>query len=120
MPMVYWVAQLPTLVIEGGMVKYDFGWLNTYEVQIDFDKNSYKATKVDVTTNVWQTDATENALRTGKKVAYPKTTAENPGRYSERDRAKSSKDDEDKLETALKTGEEKAFYRRELEKWDGK
>ncbi|MDF2992052.1 MAG: uncharacterized protein K0S37_2566 [Microbacterium sp.] len=33
-PMVYWVAQLPTLVLEGGMVKYDFGWLNTYEVQI--------------------------------------------------------------------------------------
>jgi uncharacterized protein YmfQ (DUF2313 family) len=89
---------------------------DTFEVQIDFDKNSHKATKVDVTTNVWQTDATENALRTGKKVAYPKTTAENPGRYSERDRAKSSKDDEDKLETALKTGEEKAFYRRELEK----
>jgi len=33
-PMVYWVSQLPTLVIEGGMLKYDFGWLNTYEVQI--------------------------------------------------------------------------------------
>src|SRR5687768_17078300 len=33
-PMVYWVAQLPTLVIEGGVLKYDFGWLNTYEVQI--------------------------------------------------------------------------------------
>lgn len=33
-PMVYWVNQLPTLVLEGGMVKYDFGWLNTYEVQI--------------------------------------------------------------------------------------
>ncbi|GAA0485407.1 carbohydrate ABC transporter permease [Microbacterium aurantiacum] len=33
-PMVYWVAQLPTLVFEGGVLKYDFGWLNTYEVQI--------------------------------------------------------------------------------------
>lgn len=33
-PMVYWVAQLPTLVLEGGLIKYDFGWLNTYEVQI--------------------------------------------------------------------------------------
>ncbi|WP_127473238.1 carbohydrate ABC transporter permease [Microbacterium sulfonylureivorans] len=33
-PMVYWVAQLPTLVVEGGVPKYDFGWLNTYEVQI--------------------------------------------------------------------------------------
>lgn len=33
-PMVYWVSQLPTLVLENGVVKYDFGWLNTYEVMI--------------------------------------------------------------------------------------
>ncbi|GAB3813580.1 carbohydrate ABC transporter permease [Tessaracoccus terricola] len=33
-PMVYWVSLLPTLVIEDGMVKYDIGWLNTYEVMI--------------------------------------------------------------------------------------
>src|SRR5260221_369132 len=35
----------------------------TYEVQIDFDKNSHKATKVDVATNVWKADSTENALK---------------------------------------------------------
>lgn len=33
-PMVYWVSKLPTLVWEGGLLKYDFGWLNTYEVMI--------------------------------------------------------------------------------------
>lgn len=33
-PMVYWVSKLPTIVLEGGIPKYDFGWLNTYEVQI--------------------------------------------------------------------------------------
>ena len=35
-PMVYWVAQLPTLVLEGGIACRgpDFGWLNTYQVQI--------------------------------------------------------------------------------------
>ncbi|MFC7217426.1 carbohydrate ABC transporter permease [Streptomyces polyrhachis] len=33
-PLVYWVAQLPTLVLEGGQIKYDIGWLNTYQVQI--------------------------------------------------------------------------------------
>ncbi|KQY43842.1 carbohydrate ABC transporter permease [Cellulomonas sp. Root137] len=33
-PMVYWVSKLPTLVFEGGVPKYDFGWLNTYQVQI--------------------------------------------------------------------------------------
>lgn len=33
-PMVYWVSKLPTLVFENGVPKYDFGWLNTYQVQI--------------------------------------------------------------------------------------
>jgi uncharacterized protein YmfQ (DUF2313 family) len=88
----------------------------SYEVQIDFDKNSHKATKVDVAMNVWRTDATENALTTGKKGDYPNKTVDNPRRYSDRDRMKSAKNAEDKLETALKTGEEKNFYRRELEK----
>jgi uncharacterized protein YmfQ (DUF2313 family) len=88
----------------------------SFEVQIDVDKNSHKATKVDVTTNAWKTDATEQALKSGKKVDYPKKTTANPERFSDRDRMKSSKDDKEKLEQALKTGEEKAFYRRELEK----
>src|SRR5262245_47036707 len=39
-----------------------------------------------------------------------------PSLYSDRDRAKSSKDETDKLEQALKAGEENPFYRRELEK----
>ena len=89
---------------------------SSYEVQIDFDKNSHKATKVDVTTNAWQTDATERALRQGKRVDYPNKTAANPSRFSDRDRMKSTKTEEDKLEQALKTGEEKDFYRRQLEK----
>ena len=33
-PMVYWVSKLPTIVFEGAVPRYDFGWLNTYEVQI--------------------------------------------------------------------------------------
>src|ERR1051325_3086791 len=89
---------------------------DSYEVQIDFDKNSNKATKVDVTTNVWKTDETERALKDRKKVAYPNRTTTNPERYSDRDRIKSSKDSKDSLEKALKTGETKQFYRRELEK----
>jgi hypothetical protein len=72
---------------------------------------------VDVALNAWKTDATENALKNSKNVAaYPAGTTKNPERYSDRDRVKASKDSEDKLEQALKTGEEKAFYRRELEK----
>jgi uncharacterized protein YmfQ (DUF2313 family) len=89
---------------------------SSYEVQIDFDKNSHKGTKVDVTANAWKTDATERALREGKKVDYPNKTTANPNRFSDRDRMKSAKNQEEKLEQALKTGEEKDFYRRQLEK----
>ena len=39
----------------------------TYEVQIDFDKNSHKATKVDVATNAWKADSTENALKSKRR-----------------------------------------------------
>src|ERR1700757_3861469 len=42
--------------------------------------------------------------------------ADNPSAYSDRDRMKSSSDEKKQLEQALKTGEEKDFYRRELEK----
>ncbi|WP_369795272.1 carbohydrate ABC transporter permease [Cellulomonas sp. KRMCY2] len=33
-PMVYWVSKLPTLVLENGRPMYDYGWLNSYHVQI--------------------------------------------------------------------------------------
>ena len=89
---------------------------DTYEVQIDFDKNSNKATKVDVALNAWQTEATDKALKDKKKVAYPNKTTANPERYSDRDRMKSGKNTKEKLEQTLKTGESKDFYRRELEK----
>ena len=53
----------------------------------------------------------------GTTFAAERTRSTNDGsRYSDRDRVKASKDSEDKLEQALKTGEEKDFYRRQLEK----
>lgn len=33
-PLVYWVSKLPTIVFENGVPMYDFGWLNSYHVQI--------------------------------------------------------------------------------------
>jgi hypothetical protein len=52
----------------------------------------------------------------GTVAAERAKSTEAANRHSDRDRVKASKDSEDKLEQALKTGEEKAFYRRELEK----
>src|SRR5919106_266763 len=58
----------------------------SFEVQIDVDKNSHKSTKVDVTTNAWKTDATKQALKNREaRVDYPKKTTANPARYSDRE-----------------------------------
>ena len=36
---------------------------STYEVQLDLDKSTHKATKIDVTSNIWKADATKQALK---------------------------------------------------------
>src|SRR4029434_4380552 len=77
---------------------------SSYEVQIDFDKNSRKATKVDVTANAWKTDATERALRAGKKVEYPNKSPANPQPLHEKRKNKVGKEQERKTGTSVKTG----------------
>ena len=83
----------------------------SYEVQIDFDKSN-KASKVDVTTNMWKADATKKALK-GTKVA---AMGRGDARFSDRDRRADWTKGEEQLEQALKTGQDKEVYRRELEK----
>ena len=83
----------------------------TYEVQIDLDKNN-RASKLDVTTNMWKADATKKALK-GQKVA---AMGRGDARYSDRDRRRDWTKNKEDLERALKPGMEKTAYRRELEK----
>lgn len=65
--------------VEYELVKGDMTW----EVQIDVDDKTRKATEVKAVTNMWKTDATERAL--GRNVvAGSKPMYRNP--YSERDR----------------------------------
>jgi len=40
---------------------------NSYEVQIDMDAKTGRSKKVDVTTNMWESEATERALETTKR-----------------------------------------------------
>lgn len=91
---------------------------HSYEIQIDFDKNANKSTKVEVDRNLWQAEATDRALEgKGKQqVSRKDELPRGDARYSDRDRKESWNRGEKNLEQALKTGEEKAFYRRELEK----
>jgi uncharacterized protein YmfQ (DUF2313 family) len=90
----------------------------SYEVQIDFDKNSNKSSKVDVDRNLWRAEATDRALeaRDKQQVSRSKDLPKGDPRYSDRDRKESWTKAENELEQALKTGEDKNFYRRELEK----
>jgi hypothetical protein len=93
--------------LEYELVKGD----NTWEVQIDVDDATKKATKVDVTMNTWKTDATERAL--GHTVAADdKPVYRNP--YSDRDRTSVSRLIKE-LE-AMPVGQTKQFYKDELKK----
>jgi len=70
--------------LEYELVKGDMTW----EVQIDVDDKTHKATEVKAVTNMWKTDATEQAL--GRNVvASDKPMYRNP--YSERDRTSVSR-----------------------------
>lgn len=70
--------------VEYELVKGDMTW----EVQIDVDDNTKKATEVKTVANIWKTDATERAM--GRNVvAGNKATYRNP--YSERDRTSVSR-----------------------------
>lgn len=88
----------------------------TYEVQIDLDKNSQKAKKVEIDSNVWKADATDQILKGKKMDRKELASAKGAKRFSDRDRRGNWDKGKTELERALKSGEEKSFYRRELEK----
>lgn len=92
--------------LEYEIVKGDMTW----EVQIDVNDQTNKATKVNVVTNAWKTDATERAL--GRNITSSKPMYSNP--YSERDRVSVSRLIKE-LE-ALPVGKTKQFYKDALAK----
>jgi hypothetical protein len=94
--------------LEYELVKGDMTW----EAQIDVDDKTNKATKVDIVTNVWKTDATERALGGNATAAGTKPVYRNP--YSERDRASVARLVKE-LE-ALPVDQTKQFYKDSLAK----
>lgn len=92
--------------VEWEIVKGD----QTYEVQVDLD-NGNRASKIDITTNLWRADATTRAMR-GERVA---AMGRGDARYSDRDRRPEYTRNEEQLERALQAGQDKAAYRRALE-----
>ncbi len=88
---------------------------DSYEVQIDLDKTSKMGTKVDIDRNLWRSDATKAAIRSGKAVAATKALP-NGHKYSDRAHSKDWTSEKDKLEKALGTGKDVMAYRSELKK----
>jgi hypothetical protein len=105
----------------------------TWEVQIDVDEDTNKATEVDIAPNVWQTDATRSLVREGQKMARTnpagvdattdrrstnnaterrRRMALRNNQYSDRDRANTDQLIRD-LET-LPVGRNKEFYKTTL------
>jgi hypothetical protein len=105
----------------------------TWEVQIDVDDDTNKATEVDIAPNVWQTDATRSMIRESQQMARTNptgvgTTADmrttdnatetrrrmalRNNQYSDRDRANTDQLIRD-LET-LPVGRSKEFYKTTL------
>jgi uncharacterized protein YmfQ (DUF2313 family) len=90
---------------------------DTYEVQVDFDKNTGKSTKVDVATNVWKADATDKALKDSNyKYVYPSAVTRDADRFSDRARMKTAIATSDQLEKELGVDRDRAYYRSALEK----
>ena len=96
--------------VEYEVVKGD----KSYEVQLDFD-GAGKATKLDITTNLWRTDATKAALK-GNKVPVATQYQRGNEAYSDRARMKTWSSEKDRLEQALALGHDKGFYDQQIRK----
>lgn len=89
----------------------------TFEIRLVFQDAAPRATGVEVTTNLWRTEATEQAMRRpGLKVVYPTRTTREPARYSDRDRMDAWSGERKQIQAILGTDRPKGFYRQELEK----
>lgn len=94
--------------VEYEVVKGD----QTWEVQIDVNKETHKATKIDIDHNLWKAEATKEALA-GKQVAVAEPSEESAP-YSDRNRA--STESLVKELQALPVGHPQSFYREALQK----
>ena len=88
----------------------------TYEVRLDFKDNAPKATKIDVTDNMWRADSTERMMKDEKYVHTGPLVADPEGRYSDRRYMKDWTSEKDNLEKTLSAQPMKpADYRKKLE-----
>jgi hypothetical protein len=87
----------------------------SYEVQIDFDKGSARATEVDVTANMWRADSTKRMLDDAnyKPAAL---RADPDSRFSDRRYMRAWTDEKERLEKALAPNQTVAAYKNTVER----
>jgi uncharacterized protein YmfQ (DUF2313 family) len=90
----------------------------TWEVQINVNKDTHKATSVDIASNTWKTDATKAALAHSTPATHDTASASHRqaalrnNQYSDRDRA--STDQLVRELEAMPVGKDKQFYKDSL------
>ncbi|MEO7241385.1 MAG: hypothetical protein ABIW85_00625 [Variovorax sp.] len=92
--------------LEYEVVKAD----HSYEVQLDFKDGAAKATKIDVTSNMWRAASTKAMLRDNNYKHATPLVADAEGRYSDRRYMKGWSDEKDTLEKMLKPNMKASDY----------
>ena len=87
----------------------------SYEVQLDFDDKATKATDIDVTTNMWRADSTRKMMKDPNYKADTAMAADPEGRFSDRQYMKAWTGEKERLEQAMKPGQNVEAYTRQIE-----
>jgi ribosomal protein S6 len=87
---------------------------HSYEVQLDFDNASAKATEIEVASNIWRADATEKMLKDPQYKHPTAIVADPDARYSDRHRMKAWNDEKDQLEKVLAPRQTLDAYKKTL------
>lgn len=87
----------------------------SFEVQLDFDDKSPKATKIDVTTNMWRADSTKQMMKDPNYKSDTAMVADPQGRHSDRQYMKAWNNEKEKLEQSMKPGQSVDAYKKQIE-----
>lgn len=88
----------------------------SYEVQLDFDPDATKASKIEVTPNQWRAEATTKALSDPNYRPTSPLAVDTEGRFSDRRHMKGWSEEKQKLEQALPIGLKAEDYKERLER----
>ena len=87
----------------------------SFEVQLDFEPGAHKASKIDVTPNMWRSESTTRMLADPNHQAASPMVVDTEGRFSDRRYMKGWTEERQKLEQALPAGLKQQDYKKRIE-----